>query len=137
MLIHPVTFSNTSHTIPAVDPPTNVRLITNSSRSVTVLWDAPEGEVDSYKVTWSPEDGTVEYSQEDPTVAYLVDLEPCTIYSVSVTAVVNDTESEPSEEQQEETDTEGNLLPILKNKLHLISLPLPSFVYFYFKWSMN
>ena len=74
-----------------------------------MLWDAPDDdqEIVSYNVNWYPEDGSVDYT-ENSTIAYLVDLEPCTTYNVTVTAInVNGTESEPSDEQEQDTLAEG------------------------------
>ena len=88
--------------------PDNVEVFTNSSRTLTVLWDSPAGEEPfNYTINWFPEDGTVQYS-DDLNAAYLIDLEPCTTYNITVTAFsAGGIESPPSDEVHGETDSEG------------------------------
>lgn len=70
------------------DPPENIRAVNSTTESIVLEWDpptTPNGDITNYSVTWSP-DAPSEPIITTATTYNVTDLQPCTIYSVNVSA---------------------------------------------------
>ena len=119
-------------TIP--NPPTNVRTNSTYFYGFTLLWDPPSVDTDpnvnnyQYNITVSSEQGNENYEFTSTSIAYSVhQLNPDTMYTVSVKSMINDVVSDPSSQITVRTSTTtcSNFIN-LPSHLHIKKIELNS-----------
>lgn len=84
------------------DPPENIRAMNITTESMILEWDpptTPNGYITNYSVTWSP-DAACEPIITTATTFNLTNLQPCTIYTVSISAATNKGRGPPGDISQ-------------------------------------
>ena len=106
------------------NPPQNVTVQAVAATIIEVFWDPPSDVDDAlllYNVSWTPADGELRQQNYTSLYAILTGLEPCTRYTVTVTATARDEEtgeeatSDPSDPDEDETHLRRKIKTVIKN----------------------